>query len=211
MNTIPDAQLAPPSTQVCTWCGSDPVYRQYHDEVWGRPVVTSQELFEKLCLDGQQAGLSWITILKKQANYQDAYAQFNPHILSQFNEEDIARLMGNAGIIRNRLKVESIIKNAKAWLRMQSKGESLSEFLWSFVDCRPIQNRWTSMKEVPASTEASEAMSKALKKKGFNFVGPTICYAFMQAVGMVNDHLITCPQWSHCHELRDRITRSALI
>jgi DNA-3-methyladenine glycosylase I len=210
MQMSPESQPVSSSEEVCPWCGSDPIYQQYHNEVWGRPVMASQELFEKLCLDGQQAGLSWITILKRQAHYHEAYARFNPQALSKFGDEEVALLMQNPGIIRNRLKVESIIRNAKAWLRMQSEGESLSEFLWSFVDYQPIQNQWQSMKDVPTTTTEAQAMSKALKKKGFNFVGPTICYAFMQAVGMVNDHLQSCPQWHDCHALRHQVSKNAL-
>jgi len=185
----------------CPWCDKNELYIYYHNHVWGRPVRASQELFEKLCLDGQQAGLSWITILKKQENYREAYDYFDPYKLVNYDESRIEQLLQNPGIIRNRLKVRSIIKNAKAWLAMEASGESLSTFLWTFVGGTAIQNTWKSMDEVPASTLESNAMSRALKKYGFSFVGPTICYAFMQAVGMVNDHLVSCPQWEICHSL----------
>lgn len=186
----------------CPWCGDEPIYQHYHDTVWGRPVYDDKELFAKLCLDGQQAGLSWITILKKQANYEEAYDNFEPALIAEYNEAKIESLLANAGIVRNRLKVESIIRNAKGFLKLQEEAEKFSDFLWGFVGGHPIQNAYSSMSEVPVSTPESEAMSKALKKKGFNFVGPTICYAFMQAVGMVNDHLTSCPQWQECRSLK---------
>lgn len=180
----------------CDWCGTDPLYVDYHDTLWGRPVTNSQELFAKLCLDGQQAGLSWITILRKQTNYEAAFYQFDPEKIVRMTEEDIQRQLQNPGIVRNRLKVESIIRNAKGYLAFQERGEDFARFLWRFVDGRPIQNHWQTLKELPATSAQSDAMAKALKKAGFNFVGSTICYAFMQAVGMINDHLVTC----HCHE-----------
>ncbi len=189
-----------PTEPRCPWCGEDPLYQAYHDNVWGRPVYDDRELFEKLCLDGQQAGLSWITILRKQHTYQQAYDGFDPHKIVQYNQAKCDELMQNPGIIRNRLKIQSIIKNANGFLEFAVQGESFSEFLWSFVDGTPIQNRFESMAQVPTETDASRAMSKALKKRGFTFVGPTICYAFMQAVGMVNDHLQSCPQWEVCRQ-----------
>lgn len=184
----------------CPWCGRDPIYQQYHDEVWGRPVADEQELFEKLCLDGQQAGLSWITILKKQHSYQAAYDQFDPERIAQYDDKKISELLQNPGVIRNKLKVQSIIKNARAYVALKDKGKCFSDFLWNFVDGQPVQNEFQSMDEVPVSNATSEAMSKALKRLGFTFVGPTICYAFMEAVGMVNDHLVSCDQWRECHE-----------
>ncbi len=184
----------PQTTGRCPWCGTDPLYVHYHDTVWGRPEYDDQALFEKLCLDGQQAGLSWITILRKQESYRQAYAGFDPEQIVRFDEDDIARLLADPGIIRNRLKVHSIIRNARGFLALRDQGISFSEFLWQFVNGRPIQNRWQTLAEVPVTTPESEAMSKALKKAGFNFVGPTIVYAFMQATGMVNDHLISCPR-----------------
>ncbi|MCL1148102.1 DNA-3-methyladenine glycosylase I [Shewanella marinintestina] len=176
----------------CAWVGQDPIYQEYHDKVWGRPVYDSRELFEKLCLDGQQAGLSWITILKKQQNYEAAFANFEPKIIATFDDEKVEELMLNPGIVRNRLKVNSIIKNAKAYLVYTEQGNDFSKFLWEFVGGSPKVNHFESVQQVPAQTTESEAMSKALKNMGFNFVGPTICYAFMQAVGMVNDHTSDC-------------------
>ncbi|MBN8239757.1 MULTISPECIES: DNA-3-methyladenine glycosylase I [Marinobacter] len=191
----------PQTTGRCPWCGTDPLYVHYHDTVWGRPEYDDQALFEKLCLDGQQAGLSWITILRKQESYRQAYAGFDPEQIVRFDEDDIARLMADPGIIRNRLKVHSIIRNARGFLALRDQGISFSEFLWQFVDGRPIQNRWQTLAEVPVTTPESEAMSKALKKAGFNFVGPTIVYAFMQATGMVNDHLVSCHAHTECRQL----------
>ena len=186
----------------CTWCGDDPLYVDYHDNVWGRPEYDSQQLFEKLCLDGQQAGLSWITILKKQQGYRNAFANFEPVKIVEFTQDDVERLMLNPEIVRNRLKINSIIKNAKAFLAYEQEhgAGSFSSFLWAFVGGTPKINEWAAMSEVPAETQESQAMSKALKKLGFNFVGPTICYAFMQAVGMVNDHLVSCPSYRACRE-----------
>ncbi len=187
-----------PSEKRCPWCGDDPLYVDYHDTIWGRPVADSRELFAKLCLDGQQAGLSWITILRKQAGYEAAFDDFDPERIARYDEARIRRLLENPGIVRNRRKVESIIGNARAFLSLAEAGEAFSRFLWQFVDGRPIINHWRSIDEVPARTPESEAMSRALRKQGFNFVGPTICYAFMQAVGMVNDHLVDCPQHGPC-------------
>lgn len=176
----------------CSWVGKDPIYQEYHDEVWGRPVKDSQTLFAKLCLDGQQAGLSWITILKKQQNYEQAFFDFDPKQIVKLTDADVEKLMQNKGIVRNRLKINSIIKNANAYLAIEAEGQEFSDFIWSFVDHKVIVNSWPTMREVPTSTPESDAMSKALKKRGFNFVGTTICYAFMQAVGMVNDHTTDC-------------------
>lgn len=185
----------------CPWCGTDPLYTDYHDTVWGRPEFDELALFEKLCLDGQQAGLSWITILRKQDSYRAAYDQFNPERIARYNDEQVEELLGNPGIIRNRLKVKSIIRNARSFLELKEQGIDFSEFLWSFVDGKPIQNHWQTLSEVPVTTAEAEAMSRALKKAGFNFVGPTIVYAFMQATGMVNDHLVSCPQHRECQAL----------
>jgi len=180
----------------CTWCGTDEDYVAYHDNVWGRPVADSRELFEKLCLDGQQAGLSWITILRKQANYQRAFCDFEPERIVAMPQEARDQLMHNAGIVRNKLKIASIFKNAEAYLRITARGESFAEFLWKFVDMQPKINAWDQHPDgFPTRSEASDAMAKALKKEGFSFVGTTICYAFMQAVGMVNDHRTDC----HCY------------
>jgi DNA-3-methyladenine glycosylase I len=185
----------------CPWCGTDPLYVHYHDTVWGRPEYGSEALFEKLCLDGQQAGLSWITILRKQQGYRDAYAGFDPEVIARFTEQDEARLMQNPEIIRNRLKVRSVVTNARSYLELQERGIEFTTFLWQFVDGQPIQNRWQRFEDVPAITKESEAMSRALKKAGFTFVGPTIVYAFMQATGMVNDHLVQCPAYHECFTL----------
>lgn len=176
----------------CSWVGADALYQAYHDNVWGRPVYDSHELFAKLCLDGQQAGLSWLTILKKQHNYEAAFAHFDPKIIATFDDEKVEELLLDKGIVRNRLKVNSIIKNARSYMAYTEQGNDFSQFLWSFVGGLPVVNAFNSMSEVPVQTPESEMMSKALKKMGFNFVGPTICYAFMQAVGMVNDHTTDC-------------------
>ncbi|GGD71933.1 DNA-3-methyladenine glycosylase I [Lacimicrobium alkaliphilum] len=180
----------------CHWVTQDPLYLEYHDNVWGRPVSDARELFAKLCLDGQQAGLSWLTILKKQANYELAFDHFDADKIARFDEHDIQRLMQNAGIVRNRLKIESIIRNARAYVAMSEKGIDFSDFIWHFTGGHTVRNAWQLPEQVPVTTDASDAMSRSLKKQGFNFVGSTICYAFMQAVGMVNDHLTDC----HCYE-----------
>ncbi|MBJ6136231.1 DNA-3-methyladenine glycosylase I [Marinobacter litoralis] len=191
----------PDTQQRCPWCGTDPLYVHYHDTVWGRPEYDDQALFEKLCLDGQQAGLSWLTILRKHGTYRAAYANFDPVKIARFTEQDQARLLKDPGIIRNRLKVQSIIRNANAYLALKERGIGFAEFLWQFVEHRPIQNHWRTLEEVPVTTPESEALSKALKKAGFNFVGPTIVYAFMQATGMVNDHLVSCKAHQECQAL----------
>jgi len=187
--------------QRCPWCGNDPLYVAYHDRVWGVPEYDSLALFEKLCLDGQQAGLSWLTILKKQASYRAAYDHFDPQKIARYDEQKILSLLGDPGIIRNRLKVESIIRNARSYLQLTSDGSSFSDFLWSFVGGSPIQNNWKVFEQVPVFTPEAEEMSRALKREGFNFVGPTIVYAFMQATGMVNDHLVCCPRHAECRAL----------
>ncbi len=176
----------------CAWTGDDPLMVKYHDEEWGVPVYDDRLLFAKLILDGAQAGLSWKTILNKRDNYWQAFDQFDPQIIARYDEHKIAELLANPGIVRNKLKVNAAIKNARGYLDIMEKEGSFSDFLWGFVDGRPIQNNFREMSELPAKTAESEAMSKALKKRGFNFVGPTICYAFMQAVGMVNDHVVSC-------------------
>lgn len=185
----------------CEWCSEDPFYQDYHDNVWGRPVTDARDLFAKLCLDGQQAGLSWITILKKQPAYYEAFAEFDPTRLAKYGPDDVGRLMTNPGIVRNRLKIESILRNARAYLAMEAEGDDFVRFIWSFVHYQPQINQWTRLKDVPVSTPESEAMSKALKKRGFNFVGPTICYAFMQATGLVMDHLVHCHSHDVCRSL----------
>lgn len=185
----------------CDWCGTDPQYQHYHDTVWGRPEYDARELFKKLCLDGQQAGLSWITILRKQAAFEAAFFDFDVEKMAAMSDGYLATQMDNSGIIRNRLKLQSLRKNAQAMLRYEESGGDFSQFLWGFVGGAPVQNRWKTMADVPTETEESQAMSKALKKLGFTFVGPTICYAFMQAVGMVNDHLIDCHCYEPCRQL----------
>ena len=176
----------------CAWVTDDPLYIAYHDQEWGVPVYHDLALFEMLILEGQQAGLNWLTILKKRASLRAAYADFNPARLSRFNQQDFQRLMQNTGIIRNRLKVQAAILNAKALLNLKKKGESLSDILWDCVGGQPIVNTWQTSAEVPVMSVQSKQMSSLLKKRGFSFVGPTICYAFMQAVGMVNDHTLDC-------------------
>lgn len=176
----------------CEWCGNDPLYVQYHDEEWGVPIYDDQLLFAKLILDGAQAGLSWITILRKREQYWQAFDQFDPEKIARYDEAKIAALLQNPGIVRNRLKVEAAVKNARGYLNILETEGSFSDFLWQFVDGQPKQNNWQTLADLPAETAESRAMSKALKKRGFNFVGPTICYAFMQAVGFCNDHVVDC-------------------
>lgn len=180
--------------QRCPWCGDDPLYVRYHDEEWGVPVHDDRLLFEYLTLEGAQAGLSWLTVLKKRENYRRAFNHFDVEKIARYGEGDTARLMADAGIIRNRLKIASTIGNARACLRLREEGITLDALLWGFVDGRPILNRRKTMADIPAKTPVSDAMSKALLKRGFKFVGSTICYAMMQAVGMVNDHIVTCPR-----------------
>ena len=192
----------------CPWCGTQPDYIEYHDRVWGRPVTTRNELFEKLCLDGQQAGLSWLTILRKQGGYRAVFADFVPEALAEYTQADIERCLGDPRIVRNRSKAESIVGNARALLGMEAAGEDFVTFLWSFVGGEPVINEWHRMDEIPTETAESRAMSRALKKRGFRFVGPTICYAFMQAVGMVNDHLVGCPVRAETVTLSRRLQSS---
>lgn len=188
----------------CSWCGTDPLYVAYHDTEWGVPVYDDQQLFGKLVLDGAQAGLSWITILRKREHYLAAFDQFDPAKMARYDEAKLAELMQNPGIVRNKLKIEAAVKNARGYLAIMEQEGSFSRFLWDFVGGRPIQNAWQTMGEVPAETAVSRAMSKALKQRGFNFVGPTIVYAFMQAVGMVNDHLVTCFRHQMCRDLGEK-------
>lgn len=177
----------------CAWSEELPIYRDYHDNEWGKPQFDEQKLFEKLCLEGQQAGLSWITILKKRENYRNAFFQFDPEKVAQMTAEDIDQCMQNPGLIRYRAKLEAIVKNAQAFLAMKKCGENFSDFIWSFVNHQPQMNDIPELSVVPAQTPTSIEMSKALKKRGFVFVGPTTCYAFMQSMGLVNDH------WNECH------------
>ncbi len=176
----------------CRWVNHDPLYIAYHDKEWGVPLRDDRALFELLLLEGAQAGLSWYTILKKRENYRAAFDGFDPERIVRYGQRKKNALMKDAGIVRNRLKIEAAVGNARAFLDIVESEGSFADFLWSHVDGRPIQNRWRRVKDVPASTPQSDAMSKALKKRGFKFVGTTICYAFMQATGMVNDHVTDC-------------------
>ncbi|MFX0210619.1 MAG: DNA-3-methyladenine glycosylase I [Candidatus Hodarchaeota archaeon] len=176
----------------CAWAGSDSLMVEYHDEEWGTPVHNDQELFEFLTLEGAQAGLSWATILNRREGYRKAFANFDVQKVALFSEADFEKLIQNAGIIRNRLKIKSAINNAQQFIKVQEEYGSFDQYIWGFVNYQPIQNQFKKLTEIPASTELSVKMSKDLKKRGFNFVGPTICYAFMQAVGIVNDHVFDC-------------------
>lgn len=176
----------------CTWPGTDPLYIKYHDEEWGVPLHDEKRLFEFLILEGAQAGLSWITILKKREAYRKAYHDFDVEKVARYNSRSVERLLNNPGIVRNRLKIEASITNAKNYLDIQEKYGSFNDFIWSYVDGKPIQNHYKSLKQIPASTSLSDTISETLKKHGFKFVGSTICYAFMQATGMVNDHVTEC-------------------
>jgi DNA-3-methyladenine glycosylase I len=180
--------------QGCTWPGTDPLYLAYHDEEWGVPEYDDRALFEKLMLDGFQAGLSWITILKKRDNFRDAFDGFEPEKIVRYRAARIEKLLQNEGIVRHRGKIEATIGNAKAWTHIMEKEDGFSNYLWGFVDGKPLQNKFKSMSDVPASTDLSTAISKDLKARGFKFCGPTIVYAFMQAVGMANDHISGCPR-----------------
>jgi DNA-3-methyladenine glycosylase I len=177
----------------CRWCGDDPEYQRYHDEEWGVVQRDDRVLFEKLCLEGFQAGLSWITILRKRDNFRAAFANFDQVKIAQFDQADIDRLMADSGIVRNRLKIESTISNAQAWLKMMDEESGgFSKFVWDAVDGETLINQPQSMADVPGKTPAAELLSKRLKKAGFRFVGPTICYAFMQSMGLVDDHMVGC-------------------
>ena len=176
----------------CNWGTEDPLYLDYHDQEWGVPLHDDLRLFEFLILEGAQAGLSWITILKKRENYRRALDGFDPQVIARYNSSKIQQLLQNPGIVRNKLKLESTVSNAKAFLGVQSKFHTFDPYIWQFVQGDPIQNQWESVSQVPATSHESDAMSKDLKQRGFKFVGSTICYAFMQAVGMVNDHTVDC-------------------
>ncbi|CAH6636392.1 MULTISPECIES: DNA-3-methyladenine glycosylase I [Pseudocitrobacter] len=181
--------------QRCGWVSQDPLYIDYHDKEWGVAQKDGQQLFEMICLEGQQAGLSWITVLKKRENYRHAFHHFDPRKVAAMTEEDVERLVLDAGIIRHRGKIQAIIGNARAYLAMEENGEPFVDFVWSFVDNTPIVTQAAELSGIPTSTPASDALSKALKKRGFKFVGTTICYSFMQACGLVNDHVTGC----FCH------------
>ncbi len=188
----------------CAWSGSDPLYVSYHDEEWGVPVYDDQRLFEFLILEGAQAGLSWLTILRKRDAYRRAFKGFDPQRVARFGARDVERLLADPGIVRNRLKIESAIKNARAFLAVQEQRGSFSDYQWSFVDGRPIVNQFRSLKEIPPRSAVSDALSKDLKKRGFSFVGSTIMYAHMQAVGMVNDHIVDCFRYGKIRPRRAR-------
>lgn len=181
----------------CGWAGPEEIYIRYHDEEWGVPERDPRALWEKLVLDGFQAGLSWITILKKRENFRAAFAGFDPQLIAAWTEGDVQRLLSDPGIVRHRGKIEATIANAQAYLRIE-EGEGFDQFLWKYVDGRPVQNRWRSLAEVPAFTPVSERLSRDLKAAGFRFCGPTIVYAAMQAMGLVNDHLVNCPRHADC-------------
>lgn len=176
----------------CAWAGSDQLYLRYHDTEWGIPVHDDRHLFEMLVLEGAQAGLAWITILRKREGYREAFDYFDPAAMARYGHRRVARLLKNRNIVRNRLKVESALTNARTFLQVQDEQGSFDAYIWGFVDGHPKQNRWKCLSEIPAKTAESTAMSKDLKRRGFKFVGPTICYAFMQATGMANDHLVDC-------------------
>ena len=176
----------------CSWVSDDPLYVKYHDKEWGVPVYNDRKLFEMLILEGAQAGLSWITILKKRAHYRKVFDHFDPKLIALYDKRKINSLLKDPGIVRNRLKVESAIINARCYLGLKEQEDRFSDFLWQFVGGEPVVNTWKTSEEVPVTTVQSDAMSKALKAHGFKFVGSTICYAFMQAVGMVNDHTVDC-------------------
>ena len=176
----------------CPWCLGEAIYTRYHDREWGVPLKNGRKLFEYLILDGAQAGLSWLTILKRREAYRRAFDGFDPEKMARYGEKDIARLLADEGIIRNRLKIQSAIGNARAYCKMEEDGEKFSKWLWNWVDGKPVINHWKTLAEIPSSTKLSEDISRELKKKGFTFVGPTIIYAFIQAAGLVNDHLVDC-------------------
>ena len=182
----------------CPWCGNDPLYVAYHDTEWGIPCHDERTLFEFLILEGAQAGLSWITILRKRENYRRAFDGFDPVKIARYEESDRQRLLSDGGIVRNRLKISAAIDNARATLTLHESGRSLDALLWQAVDGTPVQNHWRHMQDVPIYTPAAETLSKELKRLGFRFVGPTVIYSLMQAVGMVNDHLVTCPRHAAC-------------
>ncbi|MGQ0723291.1 MAG: DNA-3-methyladenine glycosylase I [Candidatus Eiseniibacteriota bacterium] len=176
----------------CEWCGSDPLLGSYHDEEWGVPLHDDRRLFEFLILEGAQAGLAWITILRKREGYRAAFDGFDPERIARYDRRKVAALLRDPGIVRNRLKVEGTVRNARAFLDLVEEMGSFDEFLWGFVGGKPVRNRWKSLREVPSETPEARNLSKGLKRRGFTFVGPTICYAFMQATGMVNDHVTGC-------------------
>ena len=188
----------------CTWAGSDPIYVRYHDWEWGMPLHDDRRLFEFLVLEGAQAGLSWLTILKKRDNYRMAFDRFDPERVASYDAKKIAALLADAGIVRNRLKISSAVRNARVFIDIRHEFGSFDAYLWRFVDGRPKQNRWQTLAEIPAETAESRSLSKDLLRRGCTFVGPTICYAFMQAVGMVNDHLADCFRYEEITRMAGR-------
>jgi len=182
----------------CAWCGDDPLYVAYHDEEWGVPCHDDRKLFEFVTLEGAQAGLSWITILRKRENYRRAFSDFDAQAIARYGDRDVARLLADAGIIRNRLKIAATITNAQAFLNIQESFGSFDAYLWRFVDGRPIRNKWRKLADIPAETEIARTLSADMRKRGFKFFGPTICYAHMQAVGMVDDHVVGCYRHGRC-------------
>ncbi|HVG52319.1 MAG TPA: DNA-3-methyladenine glycosylase I [Xanthobacteraceae bacterium] len=186
----------------CAWPKDDPLYVAYHDQEWGVPEFDDRALYEKLILDGFQAGLSWITILRKRENFRKAFDGFEPEVIAKYGKRRVTSLMNDAGIVRNRAKIEGTINSAKSWIEIMEKGPGFTNLLWDFVDGRPKVNSFKTTKQIPAETPLSRAMSKELASRGFKFVGPTIVYAFMQAVGMVNDHLVTCHRHKECAAIR---------
>ena len=196
-----NGQISPLERIRCEWTGTDPLMVAYHDQEWGVPVHDDQRLFEFLILEGMQAGLSWMTILRKRENFRLAFDDFDPVKVARYDQVKFDELMGNEDIIRNRLKIEAAVQNAKAFLKIQKEYGSFDAYMWQFVGGKPLLNEWKAMSEIPAKTQQSELMSKDLKRRGFNFVGPTICYAHMQATGMVNDHTIDCFRYHECQQV----------
>jgi DNA-3-methyladenine glycosylase I len=197
-----------PNHKRCEWAGHDPLYIAYHDQEWGVPVYNDRKLFEMLILEGAQAGLSWITILKKRSHYRRVFDRFDPAKIARYQQSKINTLLKDPGIVRNRLKVAATVQNAQAYLEIKEQGDRFSDFLWQFVDGGPRINRWKKLAQIPANTTESDAMSRELKKRGFKFVGSTICYAFMQAVGMVNDHVTGCYRYHELNKTVGRISTS---
>lgn len=198
---------SPKNITRCEWSISDPLYIQYHDEEWGVPLHDEQKLFEFLVLEGMQAGLSWLTILRKRENFRKAFDNFDVNQVARYNERKIAKLLDDAGIIRNRQKILATIGNARAFLEVQDEFGSFDQYIWGFVNGKPVVNQWTTLQEIPAKTPLSETISKDLLQRGFRFVGPTIVYAHMQATGMVNDHLVTCHRYRQVNRKQGVLAR----